>query len=81
MFTALLCDQVQEATSKIFQRLLIKLKRKLYLWDRFRSLFTTIFFDSWEQLYLLAENEGGQYNMALRFAIIGNLVNHDPPTK
>jgi hypothetical protein len=79
MFTAFLIDQVQELTSKAFQKVLAKLKRRLYLWDRFRSLFITVFFDSWQQLYDLAENENNKYNAGLSFTAISNSVAHGPP--
>ena len=79
MFTAFLIDQVQEATSKAFQRLLKTMKRKLYLWDKFRFLFGMFFFESWDQFYALIENKDGRYNEVLRASRLEEFIHFGTP--
>jgi hypothetical protein len=50
MMLAFLVDQTQEICCKLFQAALSKAERKKYLWNKIRSLFDVLIFDSWEML-------------------------------
>lgn len=50
MMLAFLVDQTQEICCKLFQAALEKEGRKKYFWNKIRSLFSVLIFDSWEML-------------------------------
>lgn len=51
MFLAFLIDQVQQSCCGQFQTALKKMGSKVRLWGRMRAYFTTLYIDSWEQLW------------------------------
>ncbi len=51
MFLAFLVDQIQQLCCEFFKRAWTKMKRKKYLWEIMRNLFTTYDIDSWQDFY------------------------------
>lgn len=51
MLLAFFIDQIQQRCCKDFQLALQQAERKLYLWNKLRSLALTFMMDSWETLY------------------------------
>lgn len=51
MILAFLIDQVQELCDNLFQKSLLKEKRKSYLWRKLRSLFLFFKLSSWEEVW------------------------------
>jgi len=51
MLLAFTMDQVQEISDSAFQKALEKQKRKKYLWERVRGLFTHYFVNSWADMW------------------------------
>jgi hypothetical protein len=52
MFLAFLMDQLQEIACPMFQKALKKEKRKIYLWEKVRSLFSIFSIRNWNNLFL-----------------------------
>jgi hypothetical protein len=50
MMLAFLVDQVQQICCKLFQLVLKKVERKMYLWEKIRNFFSTFVVESWEML-------------------------------
>ena len=51
MFLAFLMDQLQEIACPMFQKALRKEKRKTYLWEKIRSLFSIFSINRWSELF------------------------------
>jgi hypothetical protein len=51
MFLAFLVDQVQQRCCGLFQAALKKMKRKLYFWNKLRTLFEEFYVDSWADMF------------------------------
>lgn len=52
MFLAFLVDQVQQRCCGLFQGALKKMKRKLYFWNKLRTLFEEFYVDSWADMFI-----------------------------
>jgi hypothetical protein len=52
MFLAFLVDQVQQRCCGLFQAALKKMKRKLYFWNKLRTLFEEFYVDSWADMFI-----------------------------
>lgn len=60
MFLAFLVDQAQETCCELFQRAFKKVKRKIRLWNRIRSLFEEYIVLSWQTLYEAIAHDTGR---------------------
>lgn len=63
MFLAFLVDQVQQRCCGLFQEALKKMKRKLYFWNKLRTLFEEFYVDSWADMFI---GMGGMKGRRLR---------------
>jgi hypothetical protein len=51
MLLAFFVDQIQQLCCTVFQQALKKRKSKIGLWEKMRSLFTSYYIDSWDDLF------------------------------
>jgi len=52
MFLAFLIDQVQQRCCGLFQAALMKMKKKIRLWEKMRYMFLEFYINSWEDFFL-----------------------------